>query len=410
MVEFTGERVIPGKVNDDLWSEHFARYAFARRLVPGKRVLDAGTGSGYGAAELAQSAKSVVGMDRSLTAIGSATEVYSLSNVMFAVADCESIPFQAGSFQAVIAFEVIEHLKGYQQFIAEAARVLTPDGIFCVSTPNKRYYAETRTETGPNPFHEHEFEAGEFHQALSAGFAHVELLLQNRVESFAFHPAKTFWPADARIDGGGGNAEDAHFFVGVCSHSPLPELHSFTFVPRAANVLREREQHVHKLERQLTLTGGWLDHAQQERGQLILLHNRQKEELEARNRWADELNQQLAAAQQRVLELQDELRNEQAAAHQVAAGYETKVTQLESENEAKTRWALETDERLTSELTAKQGELAECVRLLELAENTVTERTVWAQDLDKQREQLAQQWNTAQSTRWMKLGKLLGVV
>ena len=410
MVEFTGERVIPGKVNDDLWSEHFARYAFARRFVADRRVLDAGTGSGYGAAELAQSATNVVGIDSSFPAIAAALELYPLSNVEFAVAACEAIPFQAGSFQAVIAFEVIEHLKDYQRFIGEAARVLTSDGIFCVSTPNKRYYAETRTETGPNPFHEHEFEAEEFHQALSARFAHVELMLQNRVESFVFHPAKTFRPADARIDGGGGNADEAHFFIAVCSHSPLPELHSFTFVPRAANVLRERERHVHKLEQQLILSGGWLDHAQQERDQLIILHDRQKEELEARNQWANELNQQLAAAHLRVVELQDELRKEQDAAHQVAAGYESKVLQLESENEAKTQWALETEERLTSELTAKHAELAECVRLLELAETTVTERTVWAQDLDKQREHLAQQWNTAQSTKWMKLGKLLGVV
>jgi hypothetical protein len=42
LVEFTGERVIPGHVNDDLWSEHMARYAFARRYAEGKRVLDAG--------------------------------------------------------------------------------------------------------------------------------------------------------------------------------------------------------------------------------------------------------------------------------------------------------------------------------------------------------------------------------
>ena len=56
MVEFTGERVIPGQVNDDLWSEHVARYAFARRYAEGKRVLDAGCGAGYGSAELAQSA------------------------------------------------------------------------------------------------------------------------------------------------------------------------------------------------------------------------------------------------------------------------------------------------------------------------------------------------------------------
>ena len=65
LVEFTGERVIPGQVNDDLWSEHLARYAFARRFADGKRVLDAACGEGYGSAFLGAVAASVVGDSRS---------------------------------------------------------------------------------------------------------------------------------------------------------------------------------------------------------------------------------------------------------------------------------------------------------------------------------------------------------
>ena len=63
MAEFTGERLIPGQVDVDLLNEHMARYAFAARLARGKRVLDAGCGAGYGSAELAQAADSVVGAD-----------------------------------------------------------------------------------------------------------------------------------------------------------------------------------------------------------------------------------------------------------------------------------------------------------------------------------------------------------
>ena len=48
VTEFTGERVIPGQVNDDLWAEHVARYAFAARFASGRRALDAGCGTGYG--------------------------------------------------------------------------------------------------------------------------------------------------------------------------------------------------------------------------------------------------------------------------------------------------------------------------------------------------------------------------
>ena len=83
MVEFTGERVIPGQVNDDLWSEHVARYAFARRYAQGKRVLDAGCGTGYGSAELAQSAAEVTGVDIAADAIEYANS--ELSDCRFAV-------------------------------------------------------------------------------------------------------------------------------------------------------------------------------------------------------------------------------------------------------------------------------------------------------------------------------------
>jgi len=46
--EFTGERVIPGRVEDNLFNEHLARYRFSARLFQGPgRVLDAGCGAGY---------------------------------------------------------------------------------------------------------------------------------------------------------------------------------------------------------------------------------------------------------------------------------------------------------------------------------------------------------------------------
>src|SRR5712692_7460444 len=108
LVEFTGERVIPGQVNDDLWSEHVARYAYARRYAEGRRVLDAGCGTGYGSAELAQSAASVTGLDVAPAAIEFARANYPLSNLSFIVGSSIAAPFAAKSFDLVVAFEVIE--------------------------------------------------------------------------------------------------------------------------------------------------------------------------------------------------------------------------------------------------------------------------------------------------------------
>src|SRR5271156_1795322 len=97
LVEFTGERVIPGQVNDDLWSEHLARYAFARRFAAGKRVLDAGCGAGYGSAELAGLAAFVTGVDAASDAIEYARQAYPLPNARFLAASCTDLPFARAS-------------------------------------------------------------------------------------------------------------------------------------------------------------------------------------------------------------------------------------------------------------------------------------------------------------------------
>ncbi|HSW50343.1 MAG TPA: class I SAM-dependent methyltransferase, partial [Bryobacteraceae bacterium] len=172
MAEFTGERVIPGEVDPDLWNEHFARYAFAARLSRRKRVLDAGCGAGYGSAELARSAARVVGVDASLEALEHAVRHYKVANTEFLAASCAALPFAAESFDLVVSFEVIEHMPDWQAFLEEARRVIAPSGQFVVSTPNKDYYTGSRGTGGANPFHHHEFTFQEFREALRAVFPH----------------------------------------------------------------------------------------------------------------------------------------------------------------------------------------------------------------------------------------------
>ena len=395
MVEFTGERVVPGQVNVDLWNEHVARYAFARRYSEDKRVLDAGCGTGYGSAELALSARAVTGIDVAADAVEFGQANYKNPGLSFLPASCTALPIANASFDLAVAFEVIEHLKNYRDLITECARVLSPQGLFIVSSPNKSYYAESRQQIGPNPFHHHEFEPEEFFEELRRAFPSVQLLFQNRVESFAFHPIKTFWPADARVDGGGGNANDAHFLIAVCALGQPVEPRSFVYVPKAANILREREQHLILLE-------GHLAEARKERDTLLDMFRVQKQELEDHNRWAEQLSVELKASSERVLFLQNELET-------TSTVYEAQVRELEKENEAKTQWALDTEARLVKELEAKGRELFDCVKLLETCEKTVEERTLWAQRLEAERAQLSAQLNMIRASRWLKLGRKIGL-
>jgi len=352
----------------------------------------------------------ITAMDIAPEAVSYCRANYPMANLHTVLSSCTAIPFRANAFDLIVAFEVIEHLADYRAFLNDCARVLTHQGLFIVSSPNKRYYAESRAETGPNPYHVHEFEAGEFTGELERVFSNVRLVLQNRLESFVFHPAAADHSApSARLDRSASNPDDAHFLIGVCSFGPLPELRPFVYVPRAANLLREREQHIHLLERELVRTKQWLSDTMTERDALLALHRSLTEELDSRTRWVDALDNELRATQQRVVQLQEEFAAEQKAALEMAAGYDAEIGRLEEENRSKTAWTLET----AAQLAQKCEELAECVRLLGLAESTVEERTLWAQRAETQREELAAALDrvlaAVRASRWIRLGHKLGL-
>ena len=409
MAEFTGERVVPGKVDADLWNEHVARYVFAARLAEGKRVLDAGCGSGYGAARLALRASSVVAMDLAAEALDEARQRYRMPNLHFVRASCTEAPVRDGAFDLVVAFEIIEHLKDWEQLLQEAGRLLGPGGQFIVSTPNKEYYGASRGPSEPNPYHVHEFSFEEFREALAKVFPQVSILMQNHVAACALHPVQAFAPAEAHVESGGGAAQDSHFFVAICSHSARAEASSFIYVPKAANLLRERERHIERLQGELGEKNRVLGEEQEEKQALVKMFRQQTAQLEQRNCWAAELDAALTAARNRIVALQQELAGEQAAAREMAAAYEAKLAELDGEIRKRTEWALETERRLEGELDARGKELAECVRLLDRAEATVTERTLWAQRLEAELHQVEAQLGMVRASRWMRLGRAFGL-
>jgi SAM-dependent methyltransferase len=423
LAEFTGERVIPGQVDADLLNEHLARYAFAARLSRRKQVLDAGCGAGYGSAELARQAASVLGIDSSAEAIAFARAQYPAPNLRFEEADCSALPAADGSIDLVVAFEVIEHLQDWRGFLREARRVLAPAGQFIVSTPNKRYYSESRGCSGPNPFHVHEFEFEEFRAELGEVFPHVSLFLENHTEGVVFQPAVVgqvpdlpSQMAESRVDNGASSPEDSHFFVAVCASRPQTGAPTFVYVPRVANVLRERERHIALLERELETKNEWLNRATTELAQLNEDHQavlaqfrKQIAESEERARWAERLSLDLEERGARIAQLQAEFAAEQAAACEVTEAYEAKLRELDAENEAKTRWAQETEARLGKELEDKCQELAACVELLHQAEQTIEARTAWAEKWETRAYQLEKQTALMRESRWVKLGRKFGL-
>ena len=416
MAEFTGERLIPGQVDVDLLNEHMARYTFASRLARGKRVLDAGCGAGYGSAELARLADTVTGIDVAAEAVEFARQNYQAQNLNFEQASCLAMPFPDAAFDLVVGFEVIEHLEDWRGFLAEVQRVLAPTGQFIVSTPNKRYYTESRGVQGANPFHVHEFEFEEFRAELQAVFPHVSLFLENHIEGVTFQPHEHGNTVEVRVDAGEPAPDESHFFVAVCARRPQMGNPTFVYVPRAGNVLRERERHIGLLEKELATKDEWLRKVQEdiaefdrEHQKLLALFREQKEALDRSNQWSADLTREVEERRARVTALQEELTAEQEAGLAMAADYAAKVQNLEEDIRDKTKWAKDVEASLTAEVKKQTADLVKAVEALHATEKELHERTEWAHRLQEEARQLGEQVALFRASRWVKLGRKVGL-
>jgi SAM-dependent methyltransferase len=188
---FTGERLTSeGSGQSEV--EHLHRYLLARHLCAGKDVVDVASGEGYGSALLAQVAASVIGIEIAADAVAHAAASYRRSNLRFVRGDARAMGVAAASADVVVSFETIEHLAEQEAFLAEIRRVLRPDGVLIVSTPDQDNYSPA--DSPANPFHVIELAKEQFARLLGRHFQHVGILRQRPVVGSILLPA---FPADA---------------------------------------------------------------------------------------------------------------------------------------------------------------------------------------------------------------------
>lgn len=158
----TAERVSREVTDNFVYQRSRLAYVEASRRVAG-RVLEIGTGTGYGMEIIAPHTESYVTIDKHC-----AVDVASLpQNVEFRQAKVPPLPFADETFDCVVSFQVIEHIKRDKAFVKEVLRVLKRGGKFIVSTPNKPM-SLTR-----NPWHVREYRSEEL-KSLLADFEGVE--------------------------------------------------------------------------------------------------------------------------------------------------------------------------------------------------------------------------------------------
>ncbi|HRO45930.1 class I SAM-dependent methyltransferase [Agriterribacter sp.] len=166
----TAERVSQKDHSDNyVFQRSLLAYIEAAKLISGK-VLEIGTGSGYGVNIIAPHTDEFVTIDKYQADVSDEAPA-GKSNVTFIqmnVPPLHGIP--SGSFDFVITFQVIEHIQKDNIFLQEISRVLKSGGKLIVTTPNKKM-SLTR-----NPWHVREYTVQELEQLLLTSFQKVQPL------------------------------------------------------------------------------------------------------------------------------------------------------------------------------------------------------------------------------------------
>jgi SAM-dependent methyltransferase len=175
LVHWTGKRpypIHPKHLVDHPWHDWYLPY-----LSAADRVLDIGCANGAHLVRAATRCRSIVGLDYDLAQLPIAARTIrerGMRNArVFAWDITGAFPFQAGSFEAALFLDVIEHLVPRVDVLREIRRVLRDDGRLLVSGPNRETrWRRTLREAGlfsySDPDHKIEYTREEFLAELAA--------------------------------------------------------------------------------------------------------------------------------------------------------------------------------------------------------------------------------------------------
>jgi 2-polyprenyl-3-methyl-5-hydroxy-6-metoxy-1,4-benzoquinol methylase len=171
-LHLTGERTLPDVPEENYWFQrHLVVYRWIAERVRGRRVVDRACGEGYGSAELARTAASVVGVDANPEAFEHARAKY--RQVTF---ERNMVELWDGDVDCVVFLQTIEHVPDPDGVLEHIRELIGPDGIAFVSTPNVLTLAPKGEERSGNPWHVREYRPDEYRELCARHFARVDLL------------------------------------------------------------------------------------------------------------------------------------------------------------------------------------------------------------------------------------------
>lgn len=200
-----------------------------QRVPDGARILDAGCGAGEYVVALSRIGYDAHGVEYLAEKVAQ-WEAAHPGDGRVQRGDLVTLPFEDGSFDAVLLNEVLEHVPDERATLAELRRVLRPGGILLLFSPNRRW-----------PFETHGVDARDgsgrrIPPRLTFGLPWLPLWLTLRL----VRPwARNYWPGDlARLVRNAGFRVSTHEYVWQTleniSGTQGPVLHTLAPVLRGA--------------------------------------------------------------------------------------------------------------------------------------------------------------------------------
>lgn len=130
-------------------------------------LLELGCGEGRGVELLAPKAKSYLGLDKIreiIEGLKAKHPKYDFQSSVF-----PPMNIADNSFDTIVTFQVIEHIKNDELYLKEIHRILKPGGTALISTPN------IKMTLSRNPWHQREYTANELKALAAKYFESVDM-------------------------------------------------------------------------------------------------------------------------------------------------------------------------------------------------------------------------------------------
>jgi SAM-dependent methyltransferase len=216
-------------------------YAFAKRYVAGKSVLDIQGGADDAGEQI------LTGVAGYVTSVAVPPESGEGAGSL-------SLQQEDDSFDVVVALQVVERVESPEHLIEEARRLLGPDGVLIISTPDK----QARSNERNLPPHPSEMYVQELRELLERHFGNVSLRRQGSVAG-GFVSAASEESSRARVESvqlsstepsPGSGLPPTSLVLAVCSDAETPEEEEgpYLLLDQDRRVFEEDEDHREDIE------------------------------------------------------------------------------------------------------------------------------------------------------------------